>query len=149
MKVQHEVYLMLERAKMLNNASAWVFAMRDNKDLQIEIIRKVKDRLFKEGTNDQGKIIGTYSPFTEKLNRKKVAGTHYTLKDTGEFYESIYIGVMNDYFFIDGDGDKGKDNLFEKYGEGIIGLDYTTFDWFGEQIINKYLEYVGRVLYGN
>jgi hypothetical protein len=140
---------MLERAKMLNNASAWVYAMRDNKDLQIEIIRKVKDRLFKEGTNDQGKIIGTYSPFTEKLNRIKVAGAHYTLKDTGEFYESIYIGVMNDYFFIDGDGDKGKDNLFEKYGEGIIGLDDTTFDWFGEKIINKYIDYVGRVLHGN
>ncbi len=149
MKVQHEVYLMLERAKMLNNASAWVYAMRDNKDLQIEIIRKVKDRLFKEGTNDQGKIIGTYSPFTEKLNRQKVAGTHYTLKDTGEFYESIYIGVMNDYFFIDGDGDKGKDNLFEKYGEGIIGLDENTFDWFGEKIINKYIDYVGRVLHGD
>jgi hypothetical protein len=140
---------MLERAKMLNNASAWVYAMRDNKDLQIEIIRKVKDRLFKEGTNDQGKIIGTYSPFTEKLNRQKVAGTHYTLKDTGEFYESIYIGVMNDYFFIDGDGDKGKDNLFEKYGEGIIGLDENTFDWFGEKIINKYIDYVGRVLHGD
>jgi len=146
-KVQHEVYLMLERAKMLNNASAWVYAMRDNKDLQIEIIRKVKDRLFKEGTNDQGKIIGTYSINTEKINPIKVAGTHYTFVDTKEFFESIYIGVMRDYFFIDGDGDKGKDNLFEKHGEGIIGLDDTTFDWFGEKIINKYLEYIGRVLY--
>ena len=149
MKVQHEVYLMLERAKMLNNASAWVYAMRDNYRLQADLINSIKDRLFKEGVDEDRRIIGTYSAFTEKLNPKKKVGTRYTLFDTGEFYSSIYIQVMNDYFLINGDGDKGDENLFDKFGYGIIGLDENLFDWFSEEIINKYIDYVGRVLYGD
>jgi len=39
--------------------------------------------------------------------------------------------------------------LFDKFGYGIIGLDENIFDWFSEEIINKYIDYVGRVLYGD
>lgn len=148
MKVEHDVYLMVKRAKTLNDVDAWIEAMKDNRDLQLRLIRAVKDRLFQKGTDENGRVIGYYSPLTAKINPKKAVGSHYTLLDSGEFYESIYIGVMNDYFFIDGDGDKGKENLFTKFGEGIIGLDDNTFDWFGEEIINKYREYVERVLFG-
>lgn len=149
MKVQHAIYDMLQRARMLNDIDAWVYAMRDNRDLQLRLIKAVKSRLFTKGTDENGRIIGYYSPLTAKINPKKTVGSHYTLLDTGEFYDSIYIGVMNEYFFIEGDGDKGKENLFTKFGEGIIGLDEETFDWFSDEIINKYRDYADRILFRN
>ena len=147
MKVEHDVYLMLLRTKTLNDIDAWLFAMKDNRDLQIRLIKAVKERLFKEGTDENGRIIGYYSPLSEKLDPKKVAGTHYTLLASGELYDSIYIGVMNEYFFIDAETNKIKDQTW--FNEGIIALDETTFDWFSEEIINKYREYADRILFGN
>ncbi len=149
MKVEHDVYLMLLRAKTLNDIDAWLFAMKDNHKLQADLINSIKDRLFKEGVDEDRRVLGTYSAFTEKLNPKKKVGTRYTLFDTGEFYSSIYIQVMNDYFLINGDGDKGDENLFDKFGDGIIGLDENLFDWFSDEIINKYREYADRILFGN
>lgn len=137
---------MLQRAKRMSATQAWVSAFVDNKQLQDEVLKRVKSRLTEKGTNDKGKVIGTYSPFTEKVNRKKRAGSHYTLFDTGEFYQSLYIGALSDYFFIDGDGDKGKENLFTKFGDGIIGLTEEDKDWLGEKVIEKYYEYAREVL---
>jgi hypothetical protein len=55
---------------------------------------------------------------------------------------------MNDYFFIEGDGNKGRENLFDKFGEGIIGLTDEQRDWLGGEVIIKYQQYVERVLFG-
>ncbi len=147
MQVPHPVYEMLQRAARLSEAEAWAYALRDNTDLQEQILQSLKRRLFDYGTDENNRVIGVYSPYTQKIDREKVAGTPYTLKDTGEFYASMYIGVLSDHFFIDADGDKGNENLFTKYGEGIIGLNDDQLDWLGEEIITKYLEYVERVLY--
>lgn len=86
-----------------------------------------EDQLRKQGIDEDGDVIGEYSEVTEMINPEKIAGTHYTLFDTGEFYESMRIVVLNDSIVIEADADKrNKDgeteNLFEKYGDGIIGL---------------------------
>jgi hypothetical protein len=112
------------------------------------MLQRIKRRLFDEGTNEDDKIIGRYKAFTQKLNPEKVAGSPYTLYDTGEFYASLYVGFMSDYFFIDGDGDKGRENLFDKFGMGIIGLTDDQREWLGGEVIEKYKEYVRRVLFG-
>ena len=85
-----------------------------------------KDQLQK-GKDEDGDTMGFYSEFTEKINPRKKAGNPYTLKDTGQFYKSMYIRVNSDYIEINADpikvGDDGEQtNLFYKYGEGIIGL---------------------------
>lgn len=149
MFVRHVVYEMLERAKTLSDAKAWYFAIVDNKSIHDDLLKRVKDRLYNKGTNELGEVIGVYKPSTERINPQKHAGSHYTLKDTGEFYASLYIGFLSDYFFIDGDGDKGKENLFQKFGDGIIGLDDDDKEWLGEILIDKYLEYVENTLFGN
>ncbi len=139
---------MLLRARTLSHAAAWAEALRDNPELQREMLQRIKRRLFDEGTNEDDKIIGRYKAFTQKLNPEKVAGSPYTLYDTGEFYASLYVGFMSDYFFIDGDGDKGRENLFDKFGMGIIGLTDDQREWLGGEVIEKYKEYVRRVLFG-
>lgn len=148
MKAPHAVYEMLQRARTLSHAAAWAEALRDNPQLQKEILQRIKRRLFDEGTDENDRIIGRYKAYTQKLNPEKVAGSPYTLYDTGEFYASLYVGFMADYFFIDGDGNKGRENLFDKFGEGIIGLTDEQRDWLGEEVIIKYREYVKRVLFG-
>lgn len=92
--------------------------------IQEEIIDLNKiNQLFEKGLNADGEIIGLYSATTERLSGgEKRAGTPYTLKDTGQFYESFKIYLEDTEFFIAANPIKGNDNLFEKYGENILGL---------------------------
>jgi len=75
----------LDKASNLSVQQAWISGFVNNKMLQLEILELIKTRLRETGTNSFGQVIGTYSPFTEKINPKKEAGTHYTFDDTGEF----------------------------------------------------------------
>ena len=48
---------------------------------------------------------------------------HITLRDTGEFYESFKVVPLLRGFRIEADPDKGGgDNLFDDFGEDIVGL---------------------------
>lgn len=122
-----ELGKLLNRARTLHIQSLW-FKVFSDVDLKKRMLKWIQqDQLMKEGIDENGNIIGTYSPVTELINPKKIAGEHYTLFDTGEFYRSMFIVVLSDSFVIDADpikiDDNGeKTNLFEEYGEGIIGL---------------------------
>jgi hypothetical protein len=98
----------------------------------------IQKEQLQKGRDEDGDIIGYYSELTEKINPRKAAGTPYTLKDTGQFYKSMYIRVNSEYIEIDADpikvGDDGeRTNLFWKYGEGIIGLTEQS----RQKLINK------------
>jgi len=99
-----------------------VFAQPDKQQLVITLNQQ--KQLFEEGVNSMNVIIGTYSPATEQMTGgEKRAGQHYTLLDTGAFYESFKIvSVTKESFTIDANGNKGDENLFEKYGQEILGL---------------------------
>jgi len=122
-----ELGRLLNRARTLHIQSIW-FKVFSDVDLKKRMLKWIQeDQLMKEGIDENGNIIGTYSEITEKINPQKIAGSHYTLFDTGEFYRSMFIVVLSDSFVIDADPIKidengEKTNLFEEYGEGIIGL---------------------------
>lgn len=69
-----------------------------------------------------------YSKTTEILSQgRKIAGTPYTLFDTGEFFKSFNVILHEDGFEIEADpikngGQYGGTNLFVEYGEDILGL---------------------------
>lgn len=144
-----EPYLMLERAKKLSEAKAWLYAFSSDKGLQDKILKRIKRRLFDYGTDERNIIIGTYKITTQAIDPEKVAGSPYTLKDSGKFYNSMYTGVFEDYFFIDADAQKGRENLFKKYGDGIIGLTDEDKEWLVKELIDSYLEYVEKVLFND
>ena len=115
----------------------------------LEMIQQ--DQLFKEGVDEDGDIIGTYSEWTEMLNPDKVAGSHYTLFDTGEFYKSMRIVVLNDSFVVEAqpvkiDEDGKKTNLFEKYGEGIVGLTDENKEKLAIEIKKRFIDEVNKLL---
>ncbi len=147
--------LMGEKLKMIadgrrkwNQRFVWKEIFKD-KTLHTFILDLItEDQLFKKGVDEDGNVIGEYSIRTQEISGgEKMAGTHYTLKDTGAFFDSFTLDVYPDYFEINANpikiNDEGeKTNLFFKYGEGIIGLTQESLEKLGQEII---LRFEGRV----
>jgi hypothetical protein len=134
--------------KFMENRTFWKYVLQDKK-FQIwtlDLIRQ--DQLFKEGQDGDGNILGYYSAFTEQLNPEKKEGSHYTLKDTGDFYESMIFNIFVDYLEIDADPIKhdkitGEEtNLFQKYGEDILKLNEENLELFKNELVKKYIDTV-------
>ena len=100
------------------------------------------DQLFNKGVDSKNKALGIYTPFT--INSKEERGVpvpsdfHITLFDTGEFYSTFVIIPGKDFFEIDANPIKDGDNLFDDFGEDIIGLNdenlQVLIDFFKETI---------------
>lgn len=115
--------------------------------LQEWVLNVIKEKqLFEQGVGESNIIIGYYSPYTEQLNPDKKANTHFTLRDTGEFYNTIKIIIIPDGFIIDGDGQKEDKNLFEVYGkeQNLLGFTEKNFSVFIELIGKKTLEEINK-----
>lgn len=142
-------YQMMMRARLLSESVAWFEAFSQRGDLRQQIVTWIQDdQLTKQGVDEDGDIIGFYSAYTEFLtNGEKQAGDPYTLKDTGAFYESMFVRVLRDSILIEADGQKDDDNLFEKYGEGIIGLTEPNMQNLIDELRIKYIDYARRILF--
>lgn len=142
---------LLIKASVIKHSEVWrtVFSEEEFEQFILDLIR-IK-QLFEEGINEKGEVIGYYSYFTQIINSSKVAGTHFTLKDTGDFYKSMNITVEKDFFLIDADPLKKNEagnetNLFEKYGEGIIGLTDDNKQILVEEIKGRFAQEIRRLL---
>ena len=60
----------------------------------------------------------------------------------------MIVNVFRDSFVIDADADKGQDNLFEKYGTGIIGLTDENLQKVALKIGEKYRFEMEQLLFG-
>tara|TARA_R100001443_G_C3305627_1_gene166425 strand:- start:14 stop:505 length:492 start_codon:yes stop_codon:yes gene_type:complete len=90
---------------------------------------------------------GVYSATTEYLSGgRKKAGTPYTLFDTGEFFNSFEVMYEGDGILIDADPIKKNSsgaidtNLFEEYGEKILGLNDVNLRIFIDALMPKIRE---------
>lgn len=144
----------LRRAIRLKHEEIWreVFNDSDFKEQILDWIRW--EQLYNEGVDELGEIIGTYSTYTEMLNPEKQAGTPYTLYDTGEFYRSMSIAILDLAIEIDADPIKTDEfgqttDLFAEYGEGIIGLTDESKTKLVEELIVRYQNEASRILQGD
>ncbi len=102
------------------------------------------DQLFVKGENSLGQTLesirGGYSPATITIKIAKNQPTdHITLKDTGEFYDSWTVVVkINEIEILANPIKPGGTNLFEEWGDEIVGLN--------EENLEKYRQYLKRVL---
>ena len=118
---------LLNRAKLtLDMDLVWyvVFSDPTFKRWILDLVRQ--DQLFDKGVDEDDDIIGTYSEATEMINPSKVAGTHYTLFDSGDFYKSFVIRVGKRIFEIDADtSDMDGENWWVQNNitkDAILGL---------------------------
>lgn len=147
--------ILLNRARTLRSESIWRKVMSD-----VNIQRKIledyiqEDQLFSQGVDEDGAIIGTYSYVTELINPQKQEGSPYTLKDTGDFYRSMRIVVLNDSILVEADGLKTDEtgettDIIQLYGEGILGLTDENKTRLARELIDRYYIEVQSVLLGN
>ena len=140
----------LKRTKVISESKVW-FKVFDAK-LKKTILDWIRNDQLKKGINDEGEIMGLYSELTEIINPIKKEGTPYTLYDTGEFYKSLFIDVLNDSFEVDGEGVKIdpetgiETDLFKWLGDGIVGLTEGNKNKLAEELKQRYINYVRNVL---
>ena len=140
----------LKKTKVISESKVW-FKVFDAK-LKKTILDWIRNDQLKKGINDEGEIMGLYSELTEIINPIKKEGTPYTLYDTGEFYKSLFIDVLNDSFEVDGEGVKIdpetgiETDLFKWLGDGIVGLTEGNKNKLAEELKQRYINYVRNVL---
>jgi hypothetical protein len=110
-----------------------------------------RDQLFNKGVDSKNRALGVYTPFT--INSKQERGVpvpsdfHITLFDTGEFYSTFVIIPGKDFFEIDANPIREDTNLFDDFGEDIIGLNdenlQVLIDFFKETIQLRVREQLG------
>lgn len=148
----------LNKLKSLNQGQMFFNAVSDKRVQEFILFLVQYGQLFSRGINEFEEIIGRYSELTEQINPEKVAGTPYTLKDTGEFFDSMFVTPNSESFIIDGNGIKyGKTlkngqvvetitNLFEEFGDSIIGLTEDHKEQLGRMLADKFIEDVRKIL---
>lgn len=142
---------LIRRVETLNADLVWlrVFQNEPFKRWIMDLVRQ--DQLFKKGIDEDGDVIGTYSEATEMMNPQKVAGTHYTFFDTGDFYNSFVIFVGKQVFEIEADTIKMENenwwirNNISK--DAILGLTDENKDKLAEKVKEKYIN-EARILLG-
>lgn len=141
--MQTPIGTILKRQKSLFEAVVWVKSIDGN--LRRMILNWVQnDQLREKGIDEDGNVIGYYSLATSLINPDKSFNTHFTLEDTGEFFQKMFVIALADSLVIDSDGadktgDNGSVNLFTEYGEGITGLTDENMDKLVVAIRRRYL----------
>lgn len=97
--------------------------IRDKEDVIVSAV--ADDQLFRRGINGKGIKIMSYAPYKPRtIEIKKKKGqptTRVTLRDTGDFHNSMYVVFDSEGFYITSSDEKTL-GLVEKYGEEIFRL---------------------------
>lgn len=81
------------------------------------------DQMFDGRRGDGQQILPRYTQATVRIKRRRGQPTdRVTLRDTGDFHDSIVIDYGSDSFQYDATDEK-RARLTRKYGNGIFGLD--------------------------
>lgn len=87
------------------------------------LVGLIKNRLYQKGVDADGKkILPDYLPSTIEYKKEKRQRTsHVTLRDTGSFYDGIFVEIKD--WIITVDSIDGKTpTLISKYGTSILGF---------------------------
>ena len=98
-----------------------VWKQEDTQEIIVEL--NTRGQLFNKGIDSEEDSLGEYAPFT--IERKIESGLptdRVTLFQEGNFYKSFYIIPHKKGFIIEADPIAGDSNLFDNFGEDIIGL---------------------------
>lgn len=85
--------------------------------LQAQIIDLNQAQLFDKGIEADGVSMGDYSKASVEIYGKRPG--HITLKDTGEFYNSMKVSISADSFTVNGDTVKEGTDLQDRFPEAL------------------------------
>ena len=91
-------------------------------------------------------IVPPYTLYTVYIKTAKGQPTdRVTLKDTGAFYEGIYVERHGKELVFDSTDEKTSD-LKEKYGESIFGLQKENYEHLSEEWTDKMTEWAKKTI---
>jgi len=103
------------------------------------------NQLYQQGIDENEKVIGYYSAVTDMITRgQKAEGDPFTLKDTGEFYRSMYVVVLRDSIVIEADFQKMADQ--DWWTIDILGLTQKNLELYAQMVKENYIKYARKVL---
>jgi hypothetical protein len=131
----------------IDEVELWVQTM-DLTEFQEQIIDWIQHQL-QDGEDGEGDPMGFYSRATEIISGgEKQEGDPFTLKDTGDFYNSMFISVMADAAIIESDPVKNDGtNLIDEYGQKILKLNEKHFQELKEKVRANYLKVIRQALH--
>jgi len=129
----------LEKKEFLNQIFRKILNSEKSKELYNNLVRQ---RLYYSGEDSEGNKLQTdiaksqgkdfYSKYTEKQKKKKGQKTQpVTLRDSGEFYNSIEISATDKDFLIIAEFEKQNGNMFENFRDS-----YNDFNEFETLILS-------------
>lgn len=96
------------------------------------------EQLYDEGIEGRGIEIMSYQPYTAKtIKIKQKKGQPYdrvTLRDTGEFHDSLHVEFDDEGFYVTSTDDKAK-YLLSRYGKTIFRLTNENLN----TLLNQYI----------
>jgi len=115
-------------------------------DLIIEL--NTEDQLFKRGVDSTGKSLGEYASSTKILKQDDgLPFDRVTLFQEGDFYKTWRVFMRNGDIIIEADGDKDDKNLFDVYGEEVVGLTEENLQIVIDEIKKQTPELVKQLLF--
>ena len=119
---------LIERMKAVER-SLEAITMDVAKDKEDLIITLNQNQLYYLGQDATGKAVNPkYAVRTVQYKvRVGQPADRVTLKDKGDFYQSMFVFFENDRFYIQADDEKVP-LLVKKYGNDILGLDKDSLD---------------------
>lgn len=113
------VWDMMKRFEAVDVSQLAVESIEDTRN---DLIEWQKEQLFLGKKQTGSDITPFYKPATIREKKKKGQPTdRVTLKDTGVFYNAVFVDVRSAEFVIDSE-DRKAPWLIDKYGESIFGL---------------------------
>ena len=138
---------------------------KDNDVQNFILDLNVFEQLFKEGELSDGGLLPTYSTFSAQVNqggvfrftnsqgqsfsRTKTQNDPIFLLESGEFYKSFKVKVLDDGFVIQADAlkDDGTD-LVERYGKEILGLTKESKNEIVQKILPMVIKETRKAIRG-
>jgi len=104
------------------------------------LLGTIKNRLFNKGLDGNLQSLGPYLDSTVKLKEAKGQRASFvTLRDTGAFYNGMFIDVTGSQITIDSTDSK-TDELVSIYGEAILKLTDNELEIFIQSILEPAIE---------
>lgn len=160
---------MLYSALALKSGSGNAFNFAFKHDIISNLVTYLNTRNLEKGLDSKGRIISNkytkqsvYSPRTEQIYKESIgriirAGSNYTMKYSGDFWQSIELGQPNfEYVDIKSEHikrsftNKGVQtdevDLFNLYGEDIVGLQERDYIILRKNVLPYYIKYARGIL---
>lgn len=160
---------MLYSSLALRDSSGKAFNFAFKHDIISNLVTYLNTRNLEKGLDSKGRIItnkytkeSVYSARTEQIYKETIgriikAGSNYTMKYTGDFWQSIELGQPNFEFveiksdpikrsFTLGGIQTDEVDLFNIYGEDIVGLQERDYIILRKNVLPYYIKYARGIL---